>query len=230
MRRKRVHTRADLNMSQPLFSFQGPKQADIGHFVSTPLTVRYTLQARTWTLQNGRLWCEQADKQLKELDAWEVRSRFLQAQSPTRMLQFLQETGDFDGSRSGHWYARELFQIQNTAREMLPRRPPKWDADLFSNPRILAAFRRYRTFAVEFSWRRRMPAAAIVTSTTLEAILATIHIDHLTKAKFGFCARSDCRRAFQIVSKHQRMYCSQSCAHLETVRRSRAREKQGSTA
>jgi hypothetical protein len=52
-------------------------------------------------------------------------------------------------------------------------------------------------------------------------ILATITIDHLSGRKFGICARHDCPEVYPIESNHKRSYCSQYCAHIESVRRSR---------
>ncbi|MGD0975201.1 MAG: hypothetical protein ABR866_14020 [Candidatus Korobacteraceae bacterium] len=58
------------------------------------------------------------------------------------------------------------------------------------------------------------------------AILDTIVIDHLRKVQFRLCARPDCRTPFAIESRHQREYCCQYCAHIESVRKQRAAKKQ----
>ena len=62
--------------------------------------------------------------------------------------------------------------------------------------------------------------------TCQRAIVDTIIIDLLTKAKFRLCSRPDCRAPFRIESQHKRVYCSQSCGHLESIRRIRRRTKQ----
>ena len=76
---------------------------------------------------------------------------------------------------------------------------------------------------MRFLWTPHTHAAVIVTDTTLQAILATVHVDHLRGATFRFCARLDCGRQFLLESRHAKKYCSYDCAHLEAVRRSRAK-------
>ena len=59
-----------------------------------------------------------------------------------------------------------------------------------------------------------------------EAIRTTITLDLLKKVKFRLCARPDCRSPFPVESHHQRQYCRQYCAHIESVRRQRRTAKQ----
>jgi hypothetical protein len=67
--------------------------------------------------------------------------------------------------------------------------------------------------------------AVAETDTTLDALLASVHLDCIRGAKFRRCARRDCPegdRIFEVKSKHVRKYCSPYCAHLVSLRRIRA--------
>jgi hypothetical protein len=72
--------------------------------------------------------------------------------------------------------------------------------------------------------REQYPHYLLRASNCQTAILNAILIDLLRKVKFRLCARPDCRAPFAIESKHRRDYCSQYCAHLESVRRQRRAE------
>jgi len=78
----------------------------------------------------------------------------------------------------------------------------------------------------QLEWRGAQHIAALKARDVVTAILATIYVDHLHGTKFGFCRRHDCRKAYKIESKHIRKYCSQYCAHLESLRRMRKRQRQ----
>jgi hypothetical protein len=98
-----------------------------------------------------------------------------------------------------------------------------------------SAIARRRQFQVRFRWEKRKEgkynklitthAAVIKTYDVLGALLATVYVDHLRDARFGFCARKDCRKLFERTSKHKRKYCDYDCAHLEAVRRGRLKAK-----
>jgi hypothetical protein len=80
-------------------------------------------------------------------------------------------------------------------------------------------------FNIEFVWQRKLHSGVIRVRDVLTAILATIHIDHLRGARFGFCHRHDCRKPFEIISKHKRKYCSQYCAPLSSMRKRQRRKR-----
>jgi hypothetical protein len=73
--------------------------------------------------------------------------------------------------------------------------------------------------------KRRVLYAEIMVSTTLQAILATVYVDHLRGINYRLCARSDCSAIYEVSSKHERQYCTQACAHTASVRRRRAGKK-----
>ena len=69
------------------------------------------------------------------------------------------------------------------------------------------------------------PYFLVERSICMEAVQATITIDHLSNVKFGICKRSDCRRLYERRSRQKRLYCSPECAHLANVRKLRAKKK-----
>jgi hypothetical protein len=75
--------------------------------------------------------------------------------------------------------------------------------------------------------RAKFPHYVLAASSVYDVLIATITVDHLRETKFSVCARPDCRVPFPIESQHKRTYCSQYCAHLESVRRNRRRGKEG---
>ena len=74
--------------------------------------------------------------------------------------------------------------------------------------------------------RREYPHHALDATSCRRAILDTIVIDHLRKVQFRLCSRPDCRTPFAIATRHQREYCCQYCAHIESVRRQRRTARQ----
>jgi hypothetical protein len=163
-------------------------------------------------------------------DGWQVRDAFLNLKTEEECLAFLNQTGIFSqqvGKGRLRW--SDFLNWQEVLREFLKLSPPKWakwlgtvafESDLISN-----LVRLHIDFTVQFRWEGDRHFAMVLAQDTLTAILATIYIDHLRRAKFKFCARLDCRRPFELTSKHKRIYCSQYCAHLESVRALRARRK-----
>jgi len=69
------------------------------------------------------------------------------------------------------------------------------------------------------------PYFSVKVSECNSAIRATITIDHLMNTTFGVCKRADCRKLFEFVTQQRRMYCTQYCAHIENVRKQRAKLK-----
>jgi hypothetical protein len=74
--------------------------------------------------------------------------------------------------------------------------------------------------------RREYPHHVLAAVGCRIAILDTIVIDHLRRVHFRLCARHDCRIPFAIKSRHQREYCCQYCAHIESVRKQRALKRE----
>jgi hypothetical protein len=65
------------------------------------------------------------------------------------------------------------------------------------------------------------PKVVIATATLLDALLLSVIIDRVRKAKVQKCARPDCGILFTSVNRHEKKYCCRYCAHVESVRRHR---------
>jgi hypothetical protein len=180
-------------------------------------------------------------------DVWKVRDVFLDLKSDSDFLGFLDELGSFlpashvatSGSRS----TLDSFKMwQDLFREFLRRGPATWLDFVKAQRRTgtpnrpdVAVLVEASNFTMQFRWHRGdepygkhvSPYTAILKASDIaSAILATIHVDRIRDAKFGFCARDDCRKPFEITSEHKRKYCEQYCGHLEAMRRQR-RERKG---
>jgi hypothetical protein len=178
-------------------------------------------------------------------EAWKVRDEFLSLRTDQEFLDFLNRVGRFMPSMgtgwvvTGQWDTDDLKVWQEIFREFLKRSPATWDRaveDVFKPGtvrlvrRILKTSNRFTLLfhwrgVQQVEWRSAQHIAALEARDVVTAILATIYIDHLHGTKFGFCNRHDCRRAYKIESKHIRKYCSQYCAHLESLRRMRERQR-----
>jgi hypothetical protein len=77
-----------------------------------------------------------------------------------------------------------------------------------------------------FDWQQKYPLGVISTHHTLPAILGTVFVDALRGAKVRSCARADCRELFEVISAHERKYCSQYCGHLVSLRRERKKKRE----
>lgn len=185
----------------------------------------------------------------KYLDALTLREEFMQLKTDQQFLDFLNRIGRFsplpDAERSHGWLFNDLVFCQEMFGQLAKRSPETWNdyAQGLIGPKspaglvILSALNLSVSHRIQFHWKGASHGdwfgaknlAVIETNDVISAILATIEIDHLRGAKFGCCARSDCRMFFEITSRHKRKYCSMYCAHLESVRRMRERRKRTSS-
>jgi hypothetical protein len=103
----------------------------------------------------------------------------------------------------------EFVSLQRTVREALTSSPEKWLASQYAFPTMK------RSRSSEY------PYFTMLTDACEVAIRMTTTIDLMRQLKFKTCARHDCGIPFAVTSNHRRAYCSQYCAHLESVRRNR---------
>lgn len=166
-------------------------------------------------------------------DAWVMRREFLKLKRDSwGLLQFLQRWGVWDEKRLGSVglapgsnanienvvFEEQIWQLQSAYRAALIGPPDEWLGHGIDPLKGAFASSLYPHFILEH--HRCKPA-----------IEATITIDLLRKVKFRKCKRADCSEVFKLESKHKRVYCSQPCAHLESVRKQRrvaARQKKKS--
>jgi hypothetical protein len=182
----------------------------------------------------------------KDFDGRAIRDRFMELKTDEDHLAFLNQYGKFsllgEFEKSRGWRRVDFEGWQTVFAELAKRAPETWsdyvDSLLPLRPGFDILGVRSALFfgsrhEVEFhchglpqiGWRGAKHLALLQASDVVSAIFATIEIDHLRGAKFGVCARTDCPKFFEITSRHSRKYCSQYCAHLESVRRTRGRQR-----
>jgi hypothetical protein len=164
-------------------------------------------------------------------DPWEVRKAFLAVKTDDEILAFLNETGRFERKADalGLWGFDDFREWQRVVKELLKPYPRNWLNALSravpdQTKRILFP----KDFSGQFQSMGYTSHVVITMKETLSALLATVFIDRLRGAKIKFCARPDCKKEFQVKSNHRRDYCTQSCAHLQSLRRLRARRRKKS--
>jgi hypothetical protein len=142
-------------------------------------------------------------------DAWQLREDFLSLRGDSEAaLAVLNKWGRWIPWRT-HVDMVEILALQRAVRHALTSPAEIWFRSLYASPP------KVNSRSSEF------PYFVILTDACEAAIRTTTTIDLLRKLKFKTCARPDCPMVFPIKSKHERNYCRQYCAHLESVRRAR---------
>jgi hypothetical protein len=141
-------------------------------------------------------------------DAWRLRDEFLGLKSNAEnKLAFLNCWGRWLPLRN-FVALGEIADLQKDVRVALTESPDDWFSSV--------------AFPTMVNTRSpRFPYFTMLTDSCQVAIRMATTIDLLQRIKFKTCARPDCAKPFPIRSKRKRDYCSQYCAHLESVRRGR---------
>jgi len=158
---------------------------------------------------SGKTYMTDSDltKRGSPANAWQLRGEFLRTRlDHAGAVAFLNVWGPW--SYADYVELSDLVRLQQSVRETLTGSAAKWLKSSESFPSL---------------WRRipEYPYFALRTNICRDAIRMTVTIDLLKKLKFKKCARRDCAQPFEIQTKHKRKYCTQYCAHLESVRRNR---------
>jgi hypothetical protein len=142
-------------------------------------------------------------------DAWILRDELLKLEpEPEAVLAFLTKWGRWTEFRN-YVDAPEIVALQQAVRQGLTAKPANWFQSSYAAPLTVNS----RTSG--------FPYFVMLTDSSEKAIRMATTIDLLRELKFKTCARSDCGMPFQVTSKHEKSYCRQYCAHLESVRRAR---------
>jgi hypothetical protein len=144
----------------------------------------------------------------RSANAWEMREEFLRLKRHQDAVSFLARWGLWHPGLRKHTSLAEMIALQHQVRNGLLS-PRDWFASGLAYPTMTPSR------SVKYPYFTMLPFACV------PAIRMTVTIDLLRKLKFRTCARRDCGFPFQVTSRHKREYCSQSCAHVESVRRSR---------
>jgi hypothetical protein len=158
----------------------------------------------------------------RSIDPWRMRDEFLCLKESTReLVGFLNKHGDWD--RGVHpLFRRGAFNPSIFLPDEIWREREALADALRSGPNALLTAGRNRLRV--FGHRKSFPYFYHRDSTCKDALRTTLVLDFVRGLKFRTCARKDCAMPFQIESKHKRKFCTQYCAHLESVRRSRRRQ------
>ena len=166
---------------------------------------------------------------VRQVDVFEIRRKFYEIEDPMKGVELFTEYGPFDDScfdrdvTSAELTFADLVRWQELLKLCQTYEPSEWGnlARQFRNlPR-----------ANEIS---KAPEISIVIDSPITlrmycdgirgATMAAIFLDKLAKVRSSMCDRPDCGVVFNHESGHKRKYCSPDCAHLEAVRRNRARK------
>ena len=182
----------------------------------------------------------------RAFDGFVVRDDFMNLRTDEESLSFLNQYGRFSqlpnvDSKEG-WTIKALMKWQKVFADLAKLKPDRWSQygnSLMSTEQkgtqILAVVGALNSTRNSLSFRvnnlgietvkHSKFVALIDTEDVVSTIFTTLQIDHVRGTRFGVCARHDCPRFYEITSRHRRKYCSYDCAHLETVRRLRKRQK-----
>lgn len=193
-----------------------------------------------------------AEQSLRKVDGWRMRDEFLRLERSTgALLVFLNRYGMWDAQQTSPklrlaeyredwqkwlepeivtpdeiWYVQDLrepagkktgrreesetrLHMQDVIKWGLTCGAARWFNSGYSRAGLRGP-------------RPSFPHFCISAETCREMLWITVTVDYLRGTKFRTCARPDCALPFEIQSKHRRNYCTQYCAHLESVRRNRA--------
>jgi hypothetical protein len=166
-------------------------------------------------------------------DGWELVRRFLTLRSEDEesILEFLIAHGQFrspiqESRKLPPGYPLVVFDqipihafatIQDYMRRML----------ILGNATLPAPWHRneVQEYTIAFTESRSGSRAEVLVDGTFPSMLATIQFKLLQGANFKSCARKDCRLPFEVTSRHTRLFCSQYCAHITSLRQRRKLER-----
>lgn len=172
--------------------------------ICSGLELRYFVHNRETYFKDSEL-----RKHSHAANAWQLRDDFLSLKGDSEAtLAILNKWGRWIPWRN---YAdmAEITALQRAVRDALTSPAEIWFRSLYASPP------KVNSRSSEF------PYFVILTDACEAAIRMTTTMDLLRQLKFKTCARHDCNRVFPVTSKHERGYCTQYCAHLESVRRGR---------
>ena len=167
--------------------------------------------------------CKNSRQAASTLDAEQIREQFLGVQSGSDLKGFLNRVGVFDPSLKRF---KDLEAWQRLIRSLMTTQPTSWSELLSTtDPQLANAVLQYRNHVVHFPLDQADHLSVIRASSALEAMVATVLLNHMSGIRHAVCNREDCGKLFRFETARERIYCSQYCAHLVSLRRKR-REKQ----
>jgi hypothetical protein len=148
-------------------------------------------------------------KHSHDADPWRLRHDFLSLKGDSEAaLEFLNKWGRWVRFRN-YVDTAEISALQGAVRQALTSPAEIWFRSSYASP------------PKANSRSSQFPYFVMLTDACQAAIRMTTTMDLLRQLKFKTCARPDCDKPFPVMSRHERNYCTQYCAHLESVRRAR---------
>jgi hypothetical protein len=199
-----------------------------------PIRVVFTDRAYDWTLINeggktGYYGTWRSQIELVAKDAREIRSSFMEIRTEQDVLIFLRDTQCFWGDPARKkdkvtMFFEDVDQLQQLVRDAAEREVNQW----------VRLSRKYgeswlddlmREPIITVDWASARPHAIVkIEENSDYPLLTTIgglmQIERLCGLMQRVCIMKGCQKVFPPSDKRQ-VYCSNACAHLAAVRRSR---------
>jgi len=168
----------------------------------------------------------------RSADAFEVRKRFFAIGSPEDALRFFREFGPFEvlpdkkthsdiGANPVKWNAIQQRQEELKGVLLNESVPIRLYEFVFEQP--LWAEIRFRSVTPET--RSELNDAGVIhCGDVAHALRASIFLSRMRGFPWKRCARGDCTQLFEQRTRHAKIYCSESCAHLQAVNDYNARK------
>jgi hypothetical protein len=202
--------------------------------VQIPLKFEFIPSRYEWRDGDGELLVRskhKAQADCRRENPRQLRDEFLRVTADkANILPFLNRWGEWDGTERVR--VSDFARLQTSVNEGLTATaaakwfhhvlPSEWEksSGLSLHPFGSDVF----TLAVDM--QENYPHVWVKTDKCREAILMSVTIDKLRGVRFAHCARPDCPNPpYEMTSDHERMYCSQYCAHLESIRRNAKKKK-----
>lgn len=158
----------------------------------------------------------------KKRNVWAMRARFFGLRpSVVDLKMFLNVWGPWDAERrySGSRSSFKPLPFALVVPDAIWRQREAYRKALSGSARSWLRTAKPLTFSTLEEW----PHFLVERSTCQDAIEATITIDHMRDAKYGFCKR--CRGMFERDTLHKKNYCSRKCIQADATARWRANQR-----
>jgi hypothetical protein len=168
---------------------------------------------------------------LIQRNAFEVREAFFAIREAAQALAFFQTFGPWQVGVPMATEARPIrfsaivrrqkfFQDALLNRKIWSVRNPTTDSETRT---AFEDFYLWHNLPTEMVFRDP-PVILCRCKDIMDSIRATVFLDKLDGLPSRRCAREDCGKVFKLRSKRSKIYCSEKCAHLQSVRSYNSRQ------
>jgi hypothetical protein len=165
------------------------------------------------------------EAEIKERNVWAMRNRFFSLEpSVVELKTFLNTWGPWDAERRypGNGFSFRSLPFALVVPDAIWRQRETYRKAVSGFARSWLRTAKPLTFSTLNEW----PHFLVERFTCQDALEATITIEHMRKAKYGFCKR--CRGMFERDTLHKKNYCSRKCIQADATARWRANQKKES--